>query len=312
MRFIPHMVTAISTPLSEEDTLHEEGLEILIDDQFEAGINGILIGGTMGAMQLLTDTTYSQLIRRSIAFARGRGELFAGAGDVSFARTRQRIQFLNTLPLDGILVLPPFFLASYSAEEMLDYYSALADESQLPLYLYDVPQVTRVKLEMETVLKLAEHANIAGIKCSDEPSYTRQLIDRAGDHFRVIMAAPLLLDVFLHQGIAEHVDGIFCLCPRQIAAIGCAAVQQDWELAAMVQQGVNRTMRLLRKYDVWRPYTALMNTLGTPGRMKPRPHRQWSAAETEEFLRDDETQAVLQFLRSTDCLAACKALVMDT
>jgi hypothetical protein len=46
--------------------------------------------------------------------------------------------------------------------------------------------------------------------------------------------------------------------------------------------------------------------------MKPRPHRQWSAAETEEFLLDDETQAVLQFLRSTDCLAACNALVMDT
>ncbi len=299
MSFIPHLITAIATPLCADDTLHEEGLEILINEQLQAGIDGLLIGGTMGAMQLLTDETYCRLIHRSIALARGRGELLAGAGDLSFARTWQRMQFLNTLPLDGIAVLPPFFLP-YDAEELFDYYHALADESRLPLYLYDVPQVTKVKLEMETVLKLAKHPNIRGIKCSDEPSYARQLIDLAGEHFRVIMAAPLMLDVFLRQGVTEHVDGIFCLCPHRIVAIARAAVQQDWEQATAIQQGVNGAMRLLRKYGLWRSFTALMNALGTPGLMKPRPHRQWSAAQTQAFLEVEETQTVLQFLRRED------------
>jgi len=129
MSFSPHLITAISTPLHADDTLHEEGLEILINDQLQAGIHGLLIGGTMGAMQLLSDETYCQLLRQAMAFARGRGELLAGAGDLSFARTWQRIQFLNTLPLDGIAVLPPFFLP-YDAEELFDYYQALADGAE--------------------------------------------------------------------------------------------------------------------------------------------------------------------------------------
>ncbi|HZP83999.1 MAG TPA: dihydrodipicolinate synthase family protein [Chthonomonadaceae bacterium] len=295
----PYFITAIATPLQEDDTLHAAGLERLIDDQFQAGIDGLLIGGTMGAMQLLTAETYRGLVERSLEFARGRGELLVGAGDVSFARTQARIAFLNTLPVDGVVVLPPYFL-SFSPEELRDYYLALAEESKAPLYLYDLPQITKVKLSLETVCELAEHPNIRGIKCSDEPTYARQLIDLVGDRLRVIMAAPLMLDVFLRQGIAEHLDGVFCLYPRPLVALGCAAQQQAWETVSSLQREMNGVVRLLRAYGVWQPFTALMNALGVPGRMKPRPHRQWDAAETEAFLQDAETQKVLRFLRGAE------------
>lgn len=291
----PYFITAIATPLHEDDTLHEEGLELLIADQRAAGIDGLLVGGTMGVMQLLPDETYRRLVKRSVELASGRMEIIVGTGDTSYARTRERVAFVNTLSVDAVVVVPPYWL-SFDQCEMIDYYRALADESQAPLFLYDNPAIFRTKIELDTVLALARHPNIRGIKCSDDPSYARQLIDLLGDDFRVIMAAPLLLDAFVRQGFMEHLDGIFCLCPRQIVAIGQAVTQGENERASQIQQEVNRMMRLLRKENVWRAFTALMHQRGFPGRFMPRPHRPWDSEKTQRFLQDSETQAVLRFL----------------
>lgn len=291
----PYFITAIATPLHEDDTLHEEGLELLIADQREAGIDGLLVGGTMGVMQLLSDETYRRLVKRSVEMASEPMEIMVGIGDTSLARTRERLAFVNTLPVDAVVVVPPYWLP-FNQNELIDYYGTLADESCAPLLLYDNPIVFRTKIELETVLALAKHPNIRGIKCSDEPSYARQLIDLLGDGFRVIMAAPLLLDAFVRQGYREHLDGIFCLCPRQIVAIGQAVMQGEYERASQIQQEVNRMMRLLRREDVWCAFTVLMNQRGLLGRFMPRPHRPWDAEKARQFLQDLETQAVLQFL----------------
>src|SRR5579862_689062 len=186
---IPRFITATATPLQEDDTLHREALEMHICAQLQAGISGLLIAGTMGAMQLLTDDVYRDLLTEATALSGGRCELMGGAGDTSFGRTRDRIAFLNTLRLDGVVVLPPYFI-HYDQSELIDYYQLLAEECRHPLFLYDQPTITGCKLKLETVLRLAEHPNIRGIKCSDEPSYARQLIDRQPHGFRVILAAP--------------------------------------------------------------------------------------------------------------------------
>jgi 4-hydroxy-tetrahydrodipicolinate synthase len=290
-----HFITALVTPLQEDDSLHVEGLESLIAQQETGGITSFLVGGSMGAMQLLPDETYRDLMTESTRIIGSNTQLYAGVGDAGFVRTRDRLEFVNTLPFDGVVVLTPYVMP-YAQDELIEYFFALADIARAPLFLYDLPVLTRCKLEMPTVQKLATHPNIAGIKCSDEPGYARQVRDLAGDDFRVILAAPTLIDVFLRDGFTEHLDGCFCLCPEQIAEMGQAVSVGDWERAAYLQQGVNRTLRLLRKYEVWRPFTALLHELGIPGRFKPRPHRNWGEAETQEFLQDEETREVLEFL----------------
>jgi dihydrodipicolinate synthase/N-acetylneuraminate lyase len=299
----PRFITAIATPLQEDDTLHKEALEAHITAQIQAGIAGLLIGGTMGAMQLLMDDVYRDLFMQAIPMARGHCELLGGAGDTSFSRTRDRIAFLNSLSLDGVVVLPPYFI-HYSQSELVDYYRLLAQESRHPLFLYDQPAITHCKLEIDTVVQLAQHPNIRGIKCSGEPSYARQLIDRCPDDFRVILAAPLLIDVFLRYGVMEHLDGVYCLCPRQIVDLGRAGADGHWDTAADLQQGVTRVTQLLHTHGVWQTFTALMNALGIPGRFRARPHLQWGERETRLFLESEEAQAALRFLQNSAVPAA--------
>ncbi|HVK03377.1 MAG TPA: dihydrodipicolinate synthase family protein [Armatimonadaceae bacterium] len=302
MTHAARFITALVTPLDEQDRLHREGLERAVQLQLDADIDGLLIAGSMGAMQLLPDATYRDLVAASAELLAGRVELLIGAGDASLSRTAERVEFLNRFPLDGVVILAPY-LMPFSQAELLDYFRALADLSRAPLFLYDLPQMTRTKIERDTALALARHPNIAGIKCSDEPGYARQLRDLADERFRVILAAPTVLDVFLRSGFLEHLDGVFTLCPARVVELGRAVERGDAAGAAALQQGLNRTLALLHRHGVWNPFTELLHALGVPGRFKPRPHAHWDAATAEAFLADPETRAVLAFLRGEPAAA---------
>lgn len=114
-----NLISAIGTPLTESEGLHETGLVAQLEDQWVCGIDGVLVAGTMGLLQLVRDETYVALARRSVELSAGRGEVLVGAGDCSYARTRQRIEFLNGLAIDGVVVLTPYFLR-FSQVELID------------------------------------------------------------------------------------------------------------------------------------------------------------------------------------------------
>jgi 4-hydroxy-tetrahydrodipicolinate synthase len=258
-------------------------------------MTGVLVGGTMGAMQLLTEETYRRLIESAIEFSRGKGEVMAGAGDTSFARTRERILFLNTKKLDGTVVLSPFFIR-FGQSELIDYFIALAEVSKHPLFLYDLPGITGTQLTLETVKQLARHPRIRGIKCSGDLGTTRQLLDAAPTGFRVIVAQADLVDILLRHGVREHLDGVFSLAPFWIKAIERAAAKSDWETAAAYQQRVSALLRVLKKEGVFQTYSFLLNERGIPGSFMPAPIRSLSDDERAAILRE---QVVRELLRDS-------------
>jgi 4-hydroxy-tetrahydrodipicolinate synthase len=77
------MITALGTPLTDDEHLHIPGLEAQINDQLSHGINGILVAGTMGLMQLLTAETYRQLVEPSVRMNAGKAEMLVGVGDTA-------------------------------------------------------------------------------------------------------------------------------------------------------------------------------------------------------------------------------------
>lgn len=287
------LIAAVGSPLTPQQGLHAEGLERHLNDCWGSGLSGILVAGTMGYMQLLTDETYRNLAESAIRVSQGRGEVFIGAGDTSLARTRARIAFLNHLRFDGVVVLPPYFF-NFSQPELIDYYEALADHSKLPLYLYDLPGRTRTKLSIETVLKLSQHANIAGIKISEDFAFARQVRDVADPGFRVILAAPDLIDIFMQSGFREHLDGMFAVAPAWTVAIARHAESGDWAGAAVWQKKLTRLKDQLVQHGVLPAFTAIMNARGIPGSMAPLPFRELTAVGREALLASPIVQELLR------------------
>lgn len=286
-------ITALGTPLTSDEALHEEGLAAEIADQWNHGIDGLLVAGTMGAMQLLTDEVYRQLIRRAVELSRGKGEILVGAGDAGYTRTRERIRFINEHKVDGVAVLAPFFW-NFDQQALIEYYRALADDSKAPLFLYDLPVVTGTKLEQDTVVELAKHPNIRGIKASCDFALTRQLIDALDDPaFRVIVAQPDIVDVLLRHGIRQHLDGMWAIAPEWSVSIARCGAANDWESAAAHQRNLSALRRMIRRWG-FAVFTELMNARGIPGRFAPRPHQDLSPSVREALLNDDTVRKLLQ------------------
>jgi 4-hydroxy-tetrahydrodipicolinate synthase len=280
----PFFISAIGTPLTEAETLHRDGLAAHLDDQWRHGIDGVLVAGTMGLMPLLTDRVYEDLVRASVELSAGRGEVMIGAGDCSFARTKARLELLNQYPIDGAVILTPYFMRFCQAE-LIDYYRALADVSRAPVYLYDLPQRTGSKIELATGLELSRHKNIRGIKCSDEPTYARRILDRVDpDQFRVIVAQPLLVDALLRFGVMQHLDGLFSIAPQWTTPMGRSAIENEWDQAREMQLRLIRLQSLLAEHGVFQSMTAILNARGVPGNFAPKPFAAPSDAETQAIL----------------------------
>lgn len=277
------LIAATGTPLTADQTLHREGLRLHLEDCWNNGMTGILAGGTMGLMQLLGDETWRALAESAVEFSQGRGEVFVGAGDTSFERTRTRLMFLNRLPLAGVVVLPPFFV-NFDQHELLEYYQSLADISRSPLLLYDLPTRTRTRFALDTVVELSRHPNIRGIKVSENPAWGRQLREATDPAFRVILAAPELIDVLLRSGYREHLDGMHAIAPRWVAAIARCCQREQWPEAAVCQHKVIALRDLIVRHRVFPAFTAIMNARGIPGSFAPRPYRELSTSQREALL----------------------------
>ena len=286
------LTTAVGTPLTVDEALHEAGLECHLADQAKHGIENILVAGSMGAMQLLTNQTYRDVVTRSVTLWSDKGELLVGAGDAGFSRSRDRIRFLNDFKIDGVAVLAPYFWG-FSQPELVEYFSALADESNAPLYLYDLPQVTGTKLSMETLLKLAKHPNIAGAKVSGDFGSSRNLMDTVGEEFRVIVAQASISDVLFHHGVCDQLDGIWCVTTAWITTLAKASDAGDWETAATCQRKINAVLDLLPKYG-FSAFTNLMNARGIPGTFTPRPFARLSEAQNEELLNESIVKQLIE------------------
>ncbi len=290
-----YICSAIGTPLNDLEEVHVEGLAKHLEQQQAAGINGILVGGTMGLMQLLLDKTYQDLVRQSVTSWKGQGEVLVGVGDASFVRTRERIRFVNELKADGVVVLAPYFVP-FSQCELAEYFESLADESRAPLFLYDLPQRTGVQIQVETVMRLAEHPNIIGIKCSGEITEVRRLIDKlAGSSFRVILAQPLLLDILLHSGFREHLDGVFAIFPNLARDLATAVDQENWEEGSKRLQVLRNVLIVIRDSGIFSAMTAILNTSGVPGNFAPRPYGQLQQDDLERLLDHTAVKEALAF-----------------
>ena len=153
---------------------------------------------------------------------------------------------------------------------------------------------TGIALELATVLKLSEHPNIRGIKCSGDFGQTRRLIDAlAGADFRVIVAQPQLTDILMRGGVQEFVDGIYGIVPKLTRGILDAAHQGDWQSAAKHTRVLNGLLSMLVKYGIFPTTTAILNHRGIPGNFAPRPHRPLSPEAREQLLADPAVREAL-------------------
>ena len=158
---IPPMVT----PLLDTNTLDEQVVENLVEHLIKGGVSGIFILGTTGEAQHLSFKIKEELIRKTAACIGGRVMLLVGITDTSIIESLRIARIAAENNATAVVATPPYFFA-LGQPEPVDYFDALATQSPLPLFLYNMPVHTKTMIEIDTVLTLSQHQNIIGVKDS--------------------------------------------------------------------------------------------------------------------------------------------------
>lgn len=156
------VATALITPLDENGVNYEK-LGRLIDWQIEEGINAIVICGTTGEASTLTDEEHRDVIKYAVERANKRVPIIAGTGSNDTDYAVDLTKFACEVGADGVLVVTPYYNKTSQAG-LVKMFTTIADNSTVPVILYNVPSRTGVNIEPATYLKLAEHPMISGIK----------------------------------------------------------------------------------------------------------------------------------------------------
>ncbi|MDO9463850.1 MAG: dihydrodipicolinate synthase family protein [bacterium] len=269
-RFRDGFITAIGTPLDNNGNLIKESFKKHIDDQIKANISGILCMGSMGKQATIKNDVFAEVAETAVDCINSAVPIIVGCMDNSIERVKDRIELIKKIKLDGIALTTPFYHGA-SQKDLLRFFTQIADYSPFPIYLYDLPQVTKIKIEIDTVVELSKHPNIFGIKCSHDPAYVRKLYDhfKENQDFDIISAQVDLMDVFYRYGLKLQLDGIFCLFPEWMKELKNSIDKSNWRKAAYIQQRITSFRDKLLKLDVSPAFSYGMNLLGYKGNFAP-------------------------------------------
>ena len=156
-------IVALVTPMKADGAVDFEALESLIEWHIAEGTNGIVPMGTTGESPTLDTPEHLVVIRRTIEIAAGRLPVIAGTGSNSTQEAIHQTQEAERLGADACLLVTPYYNRP-TQEGLYRHYRAIAEVTNVPLLLYNVPPRTASDLKPETVGRLAEVARIAGIK----------------------------------------------------------------------------------------------------------------------------------------------------
>ncbi len=154
--------TALVTPLDENGVNYDQ-LGRLIDWQIDSGIDALVICGTTGEASTMTDDEHRDVIDYAVKRANKRVPIIAGTGSNDTAYALDLIKCANGSGADAMLVVTPYYNKA-TQKGLIKMFTQLADASEKPIILYNVPSRTGVNIEPSTYAALADHENIVGIK----------------------------------------------------------------------------------------------------------------------------------------------------
>ena len=233
---VPPMVT----PLNADGSLDTASVKKLIQHLISGGVHGIFILGTTGEFSGLSYQTRRNLITQTCSQVARRVPVLVGITDVSIEESIALAEFSAKAGANAVVVAPPFY-NNIDQKELIQYYLQLADAISIPMFLYNMPSHTKLTIEVDTAVQLAEHQRIIGLKDSSAHAvYFQSLCYAFRDHKDfVLMVGP---EEMMAETVLMGSDGGVCgganMFPQLYVQLYDAAVNRDFEKIFELQQRV--------------------------------------------------------------------------
>jgi 4-hydroxy-tetrahydrodipicolinate synthase len=157
------VLVALVTPMTADGEVDWPGVEQHIDHVITSGADGIVVTGTTGETSTLTDPEKVRLVEVGKEVAAGRAKVITGGGSNETAHAIELYRKSEKAGADGVMIVTPYYNKPTQAG-ILTHFRLVANATDLPVILYDIPGRTGVEIKYETILRAAKHPNILGIK----------------------------------------------------------------------------------------------------------------------------------------------------
>jgi 4-hydroxy-tetrahydrodipicolinate synthase len=253
-------LTAIVTPFKTDGTIDFERFSELALHLVETGSDGIVVAGTTGESPTLTDDERLELFRVAVDTLNGRGTVVAGTGTYSTAHSVHLTREAHELGVDAFLVVTPYY-SRPPARGIVEHFRAIADVSDRPIVVYNIPSRVVVNLEPETIVQLAEIPSVRAVKqANDDLVQARRIV--AETDLTLYAGDDVLIFPFLELGgiggicVNTHVVG------PQVRRMIRSFHEGDVDTARQIHQELQPAYELLKVQTNPIAIKAALNLLG--------------------------------------------------
>jgi len=245
----------IATPFDARGEILIEKFRENLDRWSKYGLAGLTVLGSNGESPYLSDQEKLLLVQEARARVEQEKTLIVGAGRESTRLCIEFVRKIADLGADVALVgTPCYFKAKMTDDSLFAHFWAVADDSPIPILVYNVPQFTGVNTSASLIEKLSSHEQIAGMKdSSGSLPLQAEILRRTPDHFKLLVgSAPTLLPSLI-QGACGGIVAIAGALPAQTVELYEVFAEGDWKRAAALQERLTP------------PGAVVTTTFGVPG-----------------------------------------------
>ena len=241
------LLVPVVTPCDRKGRPDTEALKSVCDDMLSAGFHGIFVCGSTGRGPWFGREDKAKICRAAADHIGSNIPLFAGciASGLDDMLENSRLM-ADAGAQNAVLTCPGYF--GYNQQEIERIFLKFADNSPLPVMIYDIPAFTGAKLDVEMVNRLAKHQNVIGFKDSTADfDHFKSLLNILGelDDFILIQGKENLLADSILAGASGITVSLLHIDPRPFVALYNAAVAGDTELAQKIQLKITEVMQIV-------------------------------------------------------------------
>ncbi len=279
--------TALITPFQKEhpDRIDSPALTTMIRRQAEAGVDALVIAGTTGEASALSSEEHCYLITEAKKYA-DRLPIIAGCGAPTTSGAVSLARDAVSAGADAILVVTPYY-NKCSQEGLYRHYMTIADQSAVPVILYEVPSRTGMKVTLDTYIRLSKHENIAALKdATGDLERAVLLRQEIGDALPLYAGSDGVTVPMLSVGAVGVISVVSNLLPEMTAKMCRAWFRGDSLRAAVLQCRMAPLIRALFSEVNPIPVKAVLASLGYCSDTYRLPLCEMEAGAVEAMVRE--------------------------